>query len=151
MGTQNQGFMNPPPIQQSRQSYPGTYQPQSINSQNNNPNLLSTPTSTASSLAINEQRKAQLSDLVHSLESELTQTLFNHKLFLEEIQQIEEERNFYYQKLRAIEEECKKRRGNSGNTRQPIKLEIMNIMANQPEDFIENSSGGNCNKSSKPN
>ncbi len=58
---------------------------------------------------VNEQRKAQLSDLVNSLESELTQTLFSHKMFLEEIQQIEEERNFYYEKLRAIEEECKKK------------------------------------------
>jgi hypothetical protein len=53
---------------------------------------------------------------VHSLESELTQTLFNHKMFIEEIKQIEEERNFYYQKLRAIEEECKKRRNRGGLT-----------------------------------
>lgn len=35
---------------------------------------------------INEQRKLQLQDLVQSLESELTQQLFNHKMFLEDIQ-----------------------------------------------------------------
>ena len=73
------------------------------------------------------------------MESELTQSLFNHKMFLEEIQQIEEERNFYYQKLRAIEEECKKRKGVKG---QPIKQEIMAILMNTPEDFFETSNPG---------
>ena len=70
---------------------------------------------------------------MESLESELTQQLFNHKMFLEDIQQIEEERNFYYQKLRTVEEECKKRKKVG-----PVKQEIMNILSSTPEDFIEN-------------
>ena len=45
-----------------------------------------------------------------SLESELTQQLFNHKIFLEDIQQIEEERNFYYNKLRLVEDACTKKK-----------------------------------------
>ncbi|CDW91521.1 eb1 protein [Stylonychia lemnae] len=83
---------------------------------------------------INEQRKTQLQDLVQSLESELTSQLFNHKMFLEDIQQIEEERNFYYQKLRQIEELCKKRKKPG-----PVKNEVVQILSSTPEDFIENS------------
>ena len=41
-----------------------------------------------------------------SLENELTTKLFQHKTFLEEIESVEEERNFYYQKLRDIEMEA---------------------------------------------
>eukprot|EP00347_Sterkiella_histriomuscorum_P009498 403340986 len=83
---------------------------------------------------INEQRKLQLQDLVQSLESELTQQLFNHKMFLEDIQQIEEERNFYYSKLRQVEEICKKRKKPG-----PIKNEVMQILTSVPEDFLESN------------
>lgn len=72
---------------------------------------------------------------MHSLESELTQTLYNHKLFLEEVQQIEEERNFYYQKLRAIEEQCTQA-GKAG-TFKPIRNEVMSILSQTPEDFCQ--------------
>ena len=62
-------------------------------------------------------------------------------MFLEEIQQVEEERDFYYQKLRAVEEECKKRRPminrQGQQLPQPFKMEIMSILSNRPEDFIE--------------
>jgi hypothetical protein len=69
-------------------------------------------------------------------------------MFLEEIQQIEEERNFYYQKLRAIEEECKKRKGPPPASRgpwsqnQPINQEIMAIMMNTPDDFFDRAGPG---------
>ena len=45
---------------------------------------------------INASRQKQLQDLVQSLENELTTKLFQHKTFLEEIESVEEERNFYY-------------------------------------------------------
>ncbi len=60
--------------------------------------------------------------------------MFNHKIMLEDISQIEEERNFYYQKLRMVEEECKKRKKMG-----PVKTEILQIISSTPEDFIENS------------
>ena len=43
--------------------------------------------------------------MIKCLENELTQKLLEHKSFLEEIQSVEEERNFYYNKLRDIEQE----------------------------------------------
>jgi len=55
---------------------------------------------------INASRQKQLQDLVQSLENELTTKLFQHKTFLEEIESVEEERNFYYQKLRDVEMEA---------------------------------------------
>lgn len=55
---------------------------------------------------INNSRQKQLQDLVQSLENELTTKLFQHKTFLEEIESVEEERNFYYQKLRDVEMEA---------------------------------------------
>mmetsp|Transcript_33246 Transcript_33246/g.38174 ORF Transcript_33246/g.38174 Transcript_33246/m.38174 type:complete len:138 (+) Transcript_33246:452-865(+) len=51
-----------------------------------------------------EKRRKQLNDLVLSLENELTEQLYSHKIFLEDINRIEEERNFYYDRLRQIEE-----------------------------------------------
>jgi hypothetical protein len=56
------------------------------------------------------QRRQQLEDLIASLESELTQKLFQHKKFIEASQAIEEERNFYYSNLRSIEHFCKLQR-----------------------------------------
>jgi hypothetical protein len=54
-----------------------------------------------------EQRKSKLEALIASLESELTQKLFQHKKFIESTKSVEEERNFYYGNLRSIEHYCK--------------------------------------------
>ena len=51
-----------------------------------------------------EKRRKQLNDLVLSLENELTEQLYSHKIFLEDINRIEEEKNFYYDRLRLIED-----------------------------------------------
>jgi len=46
----------------------------------------------------------QIDSVLGQLEDYLALQLRNHQLFLEDIQSIEEERNFYYRKLRLIEE-----------------------------------------------
>jgi len=45
-------------------------------------------------------------------------------MFLEDIQQIEEERNFYYLKLRKVEDECKK-----ANPKGKIRKQIMDLLS----------------------
>jgi hypothetical protein len=48
----------------------------------------------------------QVDKILASLEDHLSQQLKNHELFLDDIKSIEEERNFYYRKLRLIEDQC---------------------------------------------
>ena len=67
---------------------------------------------------------------MNNLEEHLTLQLRNHKLFLDDIQSIEEERNFYYRKLRLIEEQCSIYEGCESSK------EIVDIIANVPEDFM---------------
>ena len=55
---------------------------------------------------LTQQGANQIDALIKSFEEHLTQQLRNHKLFLDDIQSIEEERNFYYRKLRLVEEQC---------------------------------------------
>lgn len=71
----------------------------------------------------------QIDALIQSLEEHLTQQLRNHKLFLDDIQSIEEERNFYYRKLRLVEEQCETYKGCES------EQDIMDIISNVPEDF----------------
>lgn len=54
----------------------------------------------------------------------------NHKLFLEDIQSIEEERNFYYRKLRLIEDQCMINEGCES------QQQIMEIVSDVPQDFM---------------
>ena len=69
-------------------------------------------------------------NLTASLESEMTDQLKNHKIFLEDIAKIETERNLYYGILRQIEEIC-----TSTIEDTPAKKEIMDILTEEPEDF----------------
>ena len=78
-----------------------------------------------------EKRKKQLNDLVLSLENELTEQLYSHKIFLEDINRIEEEKNFYYDRLRQIEDYVSKKKDSL------VKRQIIDILAWAPEDFIE--------------
>lgn len=78
-----------------------------------------------------DKRKKQLNDLVQSLESELTEQLYSHKIFLEDISRIEEERNFYYDRLRQIEDFVKSKKDST------IKHKVIDILAWAPEDFLE--------------
>ena len=57
--------------------------------------------------------------------------LKNHKLFLDDIHSIEEERNFYYRKLRLIEKQC------STYKRAKSSKEIMKLISAEPEDFVQ--------------
>jgi len=76
------------------------------------------------------QRRRQLVNLIASLETEMTEQLNKHKLFLEDISKIEAERNLYYGMLRQVEEICE-------NTPEDCeaKKEILNVLAEEPEDF----------------
>jgi hypothetical protein len=49
------------------------------------------------------------------LELELSRKLLQHKTYLDELQNIEEERNFYYEKMRTVEDMCKTTPGNGGD------------------------------------
>jgi len=80
--------------------------------------------------SIHEQRLNQLKDLVSSLEQELTNQVSNYKLLQEDIQQVEEERNFYFQKLRQIEIISE------SNPHDPITESLMQIISETPEDFL---------------
>ncbi len=44
--------------------------------------------------------------MVQSLEQEIGRTLQNHKTFIEDIEQIKDERNFYYSKLNEMVSAC---------------------------------------------
>lgn len=77
---------------------------------------------------LNQQRKNQLKDLVLSLEQELTNQVSNYKLLQEDIQQVEEERNFYFQKLRQIEILC-------GEDEDPVCSQLIEIISATPEEF----------------
>lgn len=78
-----------------------------------------------------DKRRKQLNDLVLSLENELTEQLYSHKIFLEDINRIEEEKNFYYDRLRQIEDFVSKKKDSL------VKRQIIDILAWAPEDFIE--------------
>jgi RP/EB family microtubule-associated protein len=52
-------------------------------------------------------------------------------MFLEDIQQIEEERDFYYSKLRNIEKLCQMKPGAS-----VTKRKMVEILSATPEDFV---------------
>ena len=78
-----------------------------------------------------EKRRKQLNDLVLSLENELTEQLYSHKIFLEDINRIEEEKNFYYDRLRLIEDFVSKKKDSL------VKRNIVDILAWAPEDFLE--------------
>jgi hypothetical protein len=54
-----------------------------------------------------EKRKKQLNDLVLSLENELTEQLYSHKIFLEDINRIEEEKNLGLRYLIFLEKNAK--------------------------------------------
>ena len=95
-----------------------------------NPNVLESSFS-SSAQDMGEKRKKQLNDLVLSLENELTEQLYSHKIFLEDINRIEEERNFYYDRLRKIEDFV------SNKKDWLVKRQIIDILAWAPEDFIE--------------
>jgi hypothetical protein len=86
---------------------------------------------TSSTQDMGEKRRKQLNDLVLSLENELTEQLYSHKIFLEDINRIEEEKNFYYDRLRQIEEFVAKKKDSL------VKRQIIDILAWAPEDFIE--------------
>lgn len=78
---------------------------------------------------LNQQRKNQLKDLVLSLEQELTNQVSNYKLLQEDIQQVEEERNFYFQKLRQIEILC-------GDSSDSVCNQLIEIISATPEEFL---------------
>lgn len=79
---------------------------------------------------LNQQRKNQLKDLVLSLEQELTNQVSNYKLLQEDIQQVEEERNFYFQKLRQIEIVC-------GESEDPVCAQLIDIISATPDEFLK--------------
>lgn len=81
---------------------------------------------------LNQQRKNQLKDLVLSLEQELTNQVSNYKLLQEDIQQVEEERNFYFQKLRQIEILC-------GESDDAICANLLEIISATPDEFLRAS------------
>lgn len=68
--------------------------------------------------------------MVQSLENELTTKLFQHKTFLEEVESVEEERNFYYNKLRDIETEA-----HSISQSSQVANYVIEILKATPEDF----------------
>lgn len=78
---------------------------------------------------LNQQRKNQLKDLVLSLEQELTNQVSNYKLLQEDIQQVEEERNFYFHKLRQIEILC-------GESQDLVCAQLIDIISATPEEFL---------------
>ena len=78
---------------------------------------------------LNGQRLAQLRDLVASLEQELTNQVMNYRLLQEDISQVEEERNFYFNKLRQIELLMQNEEAETAST-------IMEIISQTPEEFL---------------
>lgn len=79
---------------------------------------------------LQSQRVFQLRDLVSSLEQELTNQVSNYKILQEDIQQVEEERNFYFQKLRKVEDMC------SEYPDSPSVAHVMEILSATPEEFL---------------
>jgi hypothetical protein len=73
-----------------------------------------------------------LQDLISSLEIELSRKLLQHKTYLDELQNIEEERNFYYEKMRSIENNCKVLPNNGGS----LGKYVLEILSATPEDFL---------------
>ena len=101
---------------------------------------IGTPKSVQSQNQINfstDEGMQQIDNILSSLEDHLAQQLRNHKLFLDDIQSIEEERNFYYRKLRLVEDQCN-RFPNCASQK-----EVMAIISDVPEDFIRGESYNN--------
>ena len=61
--------------------------------------------------------------------------MFQHKTFLEEIESVEEERNFYYNKLRDIEYEA-----NQTSQSSQVANYVIEILKATPEDFKHKNS-----------
>lgn len=80
---------------------------------------------------LHSKRLQQLQDLVASLESELTNQITNYRLLQEDIGQVLEERNFYFDKLQQIEQMCEEE-ANPTET-----YELLEILAETPEEFLE--------------
>jgi RP/EB family microtubule-associated protein len=79
---------------------------------------------------LQSQRVYQLRDLVSSLEQELTNQVSNYRILQEDIQQVEEERNFYFQKLRRVEDMC------SEYPDSPCVAHVMETLSATPEEFL---------------
>ena len=92
---------------------------------------MSHPNSSSSNIEnpLSEIGSQQIDQILVSLEDHLSQQLRNHKMFLDDIQSIEEERNFYYRKLRLIEDNC------MAVGKCESKKSIMEIVESVPEDF----------------
>lgn len=88
------------------------------------------PRDSEASSDLQSQRVYQLRDLVSSLEQELTNQVSNYKILQEDIQQVEEERNFYFQKLRKVEDMC------SEYPDSPCVAQVMEILSATPEEFL---------------
>lgn len=82
----------------------------------------------SSEMDLNQQRLIQLRDLVMSLEQELTNQVSNYKLLQEDITQVEEERNFYFNKLRKIELICQ-------DVDNELSMQIIEVLSETPEEF----------------
>lgn len=79
---------------------------------------------------LHQQRLVQLRDLVLSLEQELTNQVSNYKLMQEELVQVEEERNFYFHKLRQIEHICNQ------TPESEMSSGLKEIISETPEEFL---------------
>ena len=93
------------------------------------PKLESPKRKDASQSELTIQRSKQLQDLIASLQGELSEQLNNHKLFLEDIEKIEKEREFYYNILKKMELLCEQTPDNE------IKRQIASILRETPDDF----------------
>jgi RP/EB family microtubule-associated protein len=79
---------------------------------------------------LHQQRLVQLRDLVLSLEQELTNQVSNYKVMQEELVQVEEERNFYFHKLRQIEHICNQTQESE------MAMALKEIISETPEEFL---------------
>jgi hypothetical protein len=77
------------------------------------------------------KRLQQLQDLVKSLESELSSQVANYRLLQEDIGQVLEERNFYFDKLQQIEQMC------AQETDPAETADLIEILSETPEEFME--------------
>eukprot|EP00742_Colponemidia_sp_Colp-10_P006308 GILJ01006762.1.p1 GENE.GILJ01006762.1~~GILJ01006762.1.p1 ORF type:complete len:401 (+),score=41.77 GILJ01006762.1:150-1205(+) len=75
------------------------------------------------------KREAELQDLVAALESELTTRLAKQRLFIEELAELQEERDFYFAKLRRVEEIC------TATSGAYISDQLSLLLTDTPSDF----------------
>ena len=81
------------------------------------------------------ERIQQLHELVQSLEQEIGRTLQNHKTFIEDIEQIKDERNFYYSKLNEVVVACDAASKLSGPGEREVAAAILDIVEKVPDAF----------------